>query len=92
VLYGIYTRREKLMDEQRRVAPWPDFVGNQIREGDSIRHPADGLTGVVFVLCNETDVCDQWRVLYDTNDPGRVARLCLQIGDKGQAVVVPYNT
>lgn len=77
------------MDENRRLAPWPDYAGNPIREGDTIRHPADGMTGVVFALMSEADDHERWRVLYGDFEPGRASRLCLQIGWKGQAVVVP---
>lgn len=66
-----------------RVAPWPDFVGNSIHEGDTIVHP-DGTRGRVVILSEHQDPGDAWRVDYGTGD---VSRLCLQIGDKGQAVV-----
>lgn len=74
---------------EREQAPWPDYAGNPIHEGDAIQHPVDGATGSVFVLRNETEDADRWRVLYiDDSRPVQVSRLCLQIGDIGQAVVV----
>lgn len=70
----------------KRKAPWFDFSGNEIREGDTIRHPS-GETGVVCFWESQSEPSDQWRVFY----AGRVAqysRLCLQIGERGRAVVV----
>lgn len=66
-----------------REAPWPDYSGKTIREGDTIRHP-DGETGTVVFIASEDDPHDQWRV--DYGGPG-LSRLSLQVGDKGQAVV-----
>ena len=65
-------------------APWPDFAGRDVHEGDTIRHPS-GETGKVVFLAGERDPDDQWRV--DYGGP-TLSRLCLQVGDKGQAVVV----
>jgi hypothetical protein len=67
-------------------APWQDFAGDDIHEGGIIKHPS-GEHGKVVFLPHESDPGDQWRV--DYND-GYLSRLCLQIGDKGQAVV--WNT
>lgn len=66
-------------------APWPDFSGNDIREGDTIEHPS-GERGTVVFLANEISPSDQWRVDYGTVG---LSRLCLQIGDHGRAVVTP---
>lgn len=65
-------------------APWLDYAGSEVHEGDRIRHPS-GEDGVVVYLADEDEPEDQWRVDY-----GHVglSRLCLQLGDKGQAVVV----
>lgn len=68
-----------------RKAPWPDFEGKDVHEGDLLRHPS-GEEGVVVFLPEEIEPEDQWRV--DYGGPG-YSRLCLQIGDKGQAVVKP---
>ena len=68
------------------IAPWKDFLGHEVREGDTITHPS-GHCGRVLFLPEFTDPADQWRVRYDNDD--LIARLCLQIGDKGRAVVEP---
>lgn len=65
-------------------APWPDFNGREIFEGDNIIHPT-GEQGIVVFIKDATDVHDQWKVDYGT---GVLSRLSLQIGDKGQAEVV----
>lgn len=72
----------------REVAPWPDYAGNPIHEGDSLQHPASGEVGVVFVRRDELDPILRWRVRYEPEDRGGF-HLCLQVDDKGQAVVVP---
>lgn len=67
-------------------APWPDFAGQPIHHGDEIAHPFSGERGTV-IYCpdvNSTLEADRWRVIYEN---ANVSRLCLQIGDKGQAVV-----
>lgn len=68
------------------MAPWLDLKGNQIFEGDTIRHP-DGTQGTVVFLGAEETAIDQWRVDYDDAD-GTLSRLCLQIGDRGMAEVI----
>lgn len=65
-------------------APWTDFAGQDIHEGDVIHHPSGEFGKVVF-LPKEKDAGDQWRVDYGDGD---LSRLCLQIGNKGQAIVV----
>lgn len=69
-----------------RKAPWPDFAGNDIYEGDVIQHPVSSERGTVIFLGDEAEASDQWRVAYGKR--GELNRLCLQIGDKGQAAVV----
>ena len=69
----------------RRTAPWADFDGNPIREGDAICHPS-GEQGDVYRLPDVEDPVDAWRVDYGDDRPH--SRLCLQVGFKGQAVVV----
>lgn len=80
------------MNRTLETAPWPDYAGNPIREGDTIKHPNDDATAVVFVLADETDPNERWRVLYGERGDGwpstRMSRLCLQVGHKGRAVVV----
>lgn len=67
-----------------KIAPWRDFAGNVIHEGDTIRHP-DGMEAVVVFDESHAHPADQWRADYGEE---YLSRLCLQIGDKGQAVVV----
>src|SRR5690242_1993601 len=69
-------------------APWKDFSGSDIHEGDVISHPC-GERGKVVFLPEYSEAADQWRVDYDGIP---LSRLCLQIGDKGQAVVVERAT
>lgn len=66
------------------IAPWPDFAGNEIHEGDTIIRPS-GECGVVVKVENQPSVSDEWRVDYGL---GHLSRLCLQLGDRGKAVVV----
>lgn len=71
------------LDGIERMAPWTDLRGCAIHEGDTIRHPS-GEQGTVVFLPDEAEPGDAWRVDCGT---GQLSRLCLQIGDKGQAVV-----
>ena len=66
------------------AAPWPDYAGNPIHEGDTIRHP-DGAVGRVILL-DEPRRGEFWFV--DYSDWLGLLMLRLQVGDKGQAVVV----
>jgi len=68
-----------------RKAPWTDFTGGDIYEGDVIDHPHSGERGTVVFLPEYAEPADQWRVNYDGIP---LSRLCLQVGDKGQGVVV----
>lgn len=72
-------------DPERRKAPWPDFAGNPIFEGDWIRHP-DGHRARVRFEPRSTGSPGfaEWRCDYECGDE---LPLGLQIGDKGQAVV-----
>ena len=72
--------------QSRREAPWTDYAGATIHEGDTIRHPS-GEQGTVKFLEGYTFPSDQWRVEYEGSD-GILLRLCLEIGDKGQAIVM----
>lgn len=69
--------------QEALVAPWADFKGGPIRHGDRLSHP-DGTTFVALRLNGFDAETDAWRAVYD-HDPQTVSRLCLQIGDKGQA-------
>ena len=64
--------------------PWPDFEGNDLFSGDTIKHPS-GQVGVILFNSEREDESDQWIVDYGC---GFNSRLCLQIGDKGQATKV----
>lgn len=68
----------------QRLAPWLDFAGNDIHAGDMIVHP-DGVRGRVLFEDGHTYPNDAWFVDYGDGSPR--SRLCLQIGDKGRAVV-----
>jgi hypothetical protein len=70
------------MDEK---APWTDYHGNELFKGDIIKHP-NGERGKIKLYRQFDHVSDQWRV--DYGQLGQLSRLCLQIGDKGQAVKV----
>jgi hypothetical protein len=63
------------------VAPWPDYLGQPIHHGARLSHP-DGTGFVAVRLMGHDSDGDAWRAVYDD---ASVSRLCLQIGDKGQA-------
>lgn len=71
----------------RAIAPWPDFLGQTIRNGDRMSH-LDGTEFVVVHFPEFPSSGDAWRAVYCTEDSTHVSRLCLQIGDKGQAFVI----
>lgn len=65
-------------------APWPDFDGNTIYAGDTIKHPS-GETGKVMYVNHGGRNGEKWFVDYGV---ASLSLLSLQIGNKGQAVVV----
>jgi hypothetical protein len=65
-----------------RKAPWVDYDGNELFEGDTVEHQ-NGEMGRIEFHCRFSSEADQWRVDYGE---GALSRLCLQIGDKGRAV------
>lgn len=72
-------------NQVNKKAPWKDYAGNLLFEGDIIRHP-DGIEGLVAFHGEYNDPVDQWRVYYkDSDDFGR---LCLQVAERGQAAKV----
>lgn len=77
---------DAFMSDRKKVAPWPDYAGNPIHEGDVIIHPS-GESGAVLYLSAELHVSDRWRVDYGGDIR---SRLCLQIRDRGRAVVRGY--
>ncbi len=67
-----------------KKAPWKDYNGNELFEGDKIIHPSGEVGKIVFEKkWEESD--SVWFVNYG-NDV--FSQLCLQIGWKGQAVKV----
>lgn len=71
------------MNHERHVAPWKDYAGNSICEGDQIEHPS-GEKGTVFFYPDGETEHDKWKVDYGSGPP---SALSLQVGEKGQAVV-----
>lgn len=71
----------------KAIAPWPDYDGNEIVEGDTVVNPS-GQSGTVVYMQNYLELEDQWLVDYGDE---MYSRLCLQIGDKGMAVVKNEN-
>ncbi|MFW5971765.1 MAG: hypothetical protein ACOCQT_06640, partial [Desulfovermiculus sp.] len=85
---------EELSCKQRRKAPWTDYEGNDLYEGDFIIHPSGEIAQIV-VLEYAKSVHDKWRVYYKSTPPllAGWSRLSLQVGDKGMAVKhVPQDT
>ena len=73
-------------EPERRKAPWPDFAGNPIFEGDWIVHPSGQRARVRFDPSETSSPgWSEWRCDYDGLLHGM--SLALQIGDKGMAVV-----
>lgn len=68
----------------KKKSPYSDYLNCQIFEGDIIQHPSGEKGTVVFEQRSESD-SDNWLVQYED---GIKSRLCLQVGDKGQAYVV----
>lgn len=71
-----------------REAPWPDYQGNRLFEGDIIRHPSGEEGVIVYVPRNESYSISPWCVHYDD---GGLSALSLQVGSKGRAVKVPSS-
>lgn len=64
-------------------APYNDYDGNPIHEGDKIKHPS-GEIGIVKKQYSRKYNRDIWVV--DYGEPW-VSRLSLQVGSKGRAVI-----
>lgn len=84
--YKSFLLQREELSKTNRIAPWLDYSGNPIFENDLIEHPS-GEIGLVIFLQSECEPYNQWRVKYNDNV---LLRLCLQIGDKGQAIVVGH--
>lgn len=63
-------------------APWTDFIGITLFDGDTIIHPS-GQSGKIIFKPERERKSDQWVVDYGD---GIESRLCLQIGDRGRAI------
>lgn len=72
------------MASNRAKAPWPDYRGADIHDGDTIVHPTGEAGTVLFDPEREPGL--EWRVKY--HDNGESLWLGNQIGDKGQACVL----
>jgi hypothetical protein len=70
-------------------SPFRDYAGQIIYEGDEIIHPS-GECGIVVFIPALDDPNDAWKVSY--SDSYIESRLCLQVGDKGCAVVNDAST
>ena len=68
-------------------SPFKDYLGKTIKDGDFIIHP-NGETGKVLFK-DKQDPNDSW--LVDYRDGTRLSRLCLQVGDKGMAILEKIN-
>lgn len=71
----------KNIREAKRKAPWTDYVGNDLYDGDTIIHPS-GVKGVI-TYAKDKDLHTSWRVRYNDKIS---SMLSLQIGAKGRGV------
>lgn len=67
-------------------APWKDYEGNDIYDGNTIIHPS-GQRGVVVFHRGRDGATNQWVVNYGDIE----SRLFLQIQDKGRGVVSKHD-
>jgi len=70
------------MGTQSKLAPWKDYQGNDLYEGDKLKHPS-GQTGVIEYHKDRHNQHDRWLVNYGDRI---LSRLCLQINERGQGV------
>lgn len=68
----------------RQTAPWPDYAGNPVKEGDRMVH-ASGDSGIVVVTAGGCDDPACWCVDYGH---GNLRSLALEVGADGRAVVI----
>ena len=68
----------------RHVAPWPDFSGGPVMEGDRVVVPSGDFGTVVYLPTEECEA-QRWRI-----DFGHGPLQCLQAGlsETGRAVVI----
>lgn len=74
---------------KRKIAPWPDFKGQVVMESDVIQHPTGEYGTVLYDESAGDRDEDCWLVNYADGSPP--SRYCLQVGDKGQAVLQDEN-
>lgn len=68
----------------RVIAPWLDFEGHPVKEGDRIIHPS-GDSGFVVFIANALQDSERWRVDYGH---GSTRSLFQELGEAGRATVV----
>lgn len=85
--YKSFLLQRDELSKTYKSAPWTDYSGYPIFENDLIQHPSGEIALVIF-LESENEQYNQWRTKYSDCS---LSRLCLQIGDKGQAIVVGHS-
>ncbi|HCV3097136.1 hypothetical protein ACSVHQ_06255 [Acinetobacter nosocomialis] len=75
------------IEEIRKKAPYKDYLNHEIFEGDLIQHPS-GEKGIVVFEERTENNSDNWLIQYED---GIKSRLCLQVGDKGQGIVMKVH-
>lgn len=65
-------------------APWKDYSGNDIHEGDTLID-SSGRVGKVLLMQQPNNIVDRWQV---THGCSKLIRLVVQISHVGKAVVV----
>ena len=65
-------------------APWKDYNGGDIHEGDTMID-ASGRVGKVLFMVQPNNIIDQWQVKHGCSS---LSRLVVQISHIGRAVVV----
>jgi hypothetical protein len=68
----------------RNTAPWPDFEGTTIMEGDRLIHPS-GEMGIVAMSADALHDNERWRIDYGN---GVFRSLQIEVGEEGRAVVL----
>lgn len=68
----------------RHTAPWTDYTGNPIQEGDRMVHSC-GDCGIVVLLPGQADDSERWRVDYGH---GIVRSLAHEVSATGRAIVI----
>lgn len=71
----------------KKKSPYTDYYNHEIFEDDLIQHPS-GEKGIVVFEERTENNSDNWLIQYED---GIKSRLCLQFGEKGQAVVLKVH-